>query len=115
MLGVFICLLQIGVLVKLVHKLLALILKILFGLRLSDLLHLELVTWVVCLKRVLVNLSLLVLIQKELIILDLSSNLVVHLKLGLTLNVVQAVLLHNLLIGQILSTNYARLLQLHNV
>ena len=48
-----------------------------FGLGFGDLLHLELGARVVRLERVLVDLGLLVLIQKELAVLDLGPDLVV--------------------------------------
>jgi hypothetical protein len=42
----------------------------------------------------LVNLSLLVLVQQKLVVLDLGPNLTVYLKLRLTLNLVHVVLMH---------------------
>lgn len=81
-----------------------------FGLGFGDLLHLKLGARVVRLKRVLVDLGLLVLIHKELVVLNLGPDLVIYLKLVLALNGVQIVLLQKLLVGQMLSSKYARLL-----
>ncbi len=81
-----------------------------FGLGFGDLLHLKLGARVVRLERVLVYLGLLVLIHKELVVLNLGPDLVVYLKLVLALNGVHVVLLQKLLVGQMLSSKYARLL-----
>ncbi len=72
--------------------------------------HLKLGARVVCLERVLVDLGLLVLIHKELVVLNLGPDLVVYLKLVCALNGVHVVLLQKLLVGQMLSSKYARLL-----